>query len=307
VFDALSERGTQLRSLIQNSNKVFATTASRNKQLQETFVALPTFQRETATTLDRLTRFAHNTNPLVNQLKPAAKQLSPTLQDLGATAPDLEHLFRQLPALIQASKTGFPAAQKTLEDARPLIAQLDPFGRQVTPILDFIGMYKRELTAFFANTVASTQAKDPGTTLHYLRTVNPINLENLAVYPRRLGTNRTNAYAKPGQFDHFMDGLLSYETRHCNRAVPLTITNTPPTGLPSTPVPVPLPLVNQITPALTQELQQLVPASLLDNLNKFVLSRITANGGGAPRCRYQGDYTFEGTTSQYPHVKARGR
>jgi virulence factor Mce-like protein len=307
VFDALSERGTQLRSLIENSNKVFATTASRDKQLQETFVALPTFQREAQTTLDRLTRFAHNTNPLVNQLKPAAKQLSPTLQDLGATAPDLEHLFRQLPALIQASKTGFPAAQKTLEDARPLIAQLDPFGRQVTPILDFIGMYKRELTAFFANTVASTQAKDPGSALHYLRTVNPLNLENLAVYPRRLGTNRTNAYAKPGQFDHFMDGLLSYETRHCNRAIPLTITNTPPVGPPSLPVPVPLPLVNQITPALTQQLQQLVPASLLNNLNKFVLSRLSDNGAGAPRCRYQGDFSVGGDTSQYPHVKARGR
>jgi phospholipid/cholesterol/gamma-HCH transport system substrate-binding protein len=307
VFDALSERGTQLRSLIQNSNKVFATTASRDKQLQETFVALPTFQRETATTLDRLTAFARNANPLVTQLRPAARELSPTLQDLGATAPDLENLFQQLPQLVRAARTGFPATEQTLEDARPLLAQLDPFGRQVTPILDFIGLYKRELTAFFANTVASTQAKDPGTTLHYLRTVNPINLENLAVWPRRLGTNRTNPYAKPGQFDHFPDGLLSYETRHCNRAVPITITNTPPTGVPSLPVPVPIPLVDQITPVLTQQLQQLVPASLLDNLNRFVLDRVTGSGGGAPRCRYQGDYTFQGETSQYPHVKARGR
>ena len=48
-----------------------------------------------------------------------------------------------------------------LEDARPLIAQLDPAMRQVTPLLDFLGLYKRELTAFFANTAAGTQAKDP--------------------------------------------------------------------------------------------------------------------------------------------------
>ncbi len=197
---------------------MFATTAARDKDLKAAFIALPTFQRETQTTLDRVTRFANNANPLVTQLRPAARELSPTLQDLGALAPDLEHLFRSLPALIDASKAGFPAASQTLEDARPLIAQLDPFGRQVTPILQFLGLYKRELTAFFGNTVASTQAKDPGSSLHYLRTVNPLNLENLAVYPTRVGTNRTNAYAKPGQFDHFMQGLLSYETRHCNRA-----------------------------------------------------------------------------------------
>lgn len=306
VFQALTQRGTQLRSLIQNSNKVFATTASRDKRLQEAFIALPTFQRESRTTLDRLTRFAHNANPLVTQLRPAARQLSPTLVDLRDLSPDLKNLFRQLPTLIDASRTGFPAAQQTLEAARPLLAQLDPFGKQVTPILDFLSLYKRELTAFFGNVVASTQAKDPGTSLHYLRTVNPLNLENLAVYPRRLGTNRTNAYAKPGNFTHFMDGLLSYETRHCNRALPLTITNAPPTGPPDLPVPVPIPLVDQLTPLLQQQLQQLVPPSLINNLNTFLLTQLSGNGAGAPPCKPQGKYTYGGETTQYPHVKARG-
>jgi virulence factor Mce-like protein len=304
VFQALTERDGQLRALVQNSNKVFATTASRDKQLQQTFVALPTFERESRLTLDRLTAFAHNANPVVTELRPAARQLTPTLQDLGAAAPDLKHLFQQLPALIQASKAGFPAAQHVLEDARPLIAQLDPFARQVTPILDFIGLYKRELTAFFANTVASTQAKDPGTRLHYLRVINPLNLENLAVYPRRLGTNRTNPYAKPNDFDHYNDGLFSFETRHCNRAVPITITNQPPTGPPSTPVPVPVPLVNQLTPAIQQQLQQLVPQSLINNLNTFVLDKLTQNGGAAPPCKWQGKFDYGGEVTQYPHVKA---
>ena len=37
-------------------------------------------------------------------------------------------------------------------------ASLDPATAQLTPALDFIGGYKRELTSFFANTVAATQA-----------------------------------------------------------------------------------------------------------------------------------------------------
>ena len=56
VFGALTERGDQLRGLIENSNTVFATTARRNRQLEEAFVALPTFERESRLTLSRLDR-----------------------------------------------------------------------------------------------------------------------------------------------------------------------------------------------------------------------------------------------------------
>jgi virulence factor Mce-like protein len=302
VFAALTERDGQLRSLIQNSNRVFATTAARDKDLQAAFVALPTFERESRATLVRLTKFADNANPLVTQLRPAARELSPTLQDIKAISPDLRNLFIQLNPLIDASKAGFPAAQRVLRDLRPLLAQLDPSLRQLTPILDFFGQYKPELTAFFANTVAATEAKDPGTNLHYLRTMNPLNMENLAVYPRRLGTNRTNAYTKPGNFTKLSKGLPSFETRHCNRAVP-GITNTAPSGPVTSPLPVPLPSLP--TDQLTQQLQALIPQPLLDNLNKFVLSQATNSQTAAPPCYSQGPYTVSGETTQYPHVKAK--
>jgi ABC-type transporter Mla subunit MlaD len=300
VFAALTERDGQLRSLIENANRVFATSAARDKDLQAAFVALPTFERESRTTLTRLTAFANNANPLVTQLRPAARELSPTLQDVEAISPDLRKLFVELNPLIDASKAGFPAAQRILRDLRPLLAQLDPALRQLTPVLDFLGQYKPELTAFFANTVASTQAKDPGTALHYLRTMNPLNEENLAVYPRRLGTNRTNAYTKPGNFNRLSENLPSFETRHCNRAVP-GITNTAPAAGATTTLPLPsLP-----TDQLTQQLQAIIPQPLLDNLNKFVLSQVTNSQTAAPRCYSQGPYTESGETTQYPHVKAK--
>ena len=87
VFDALSARQGQLRGLISNSNRVFATTAARNRELAETFVAFPTFLRETRTTTRRLSRFAADTNPLVTQLRPAARELSPALISLKSVRP----------------------------------------------------------------------------------------------------------------------------------------------------------------------------------------------------------------------------
>jgi phospholipid/cholesterol/gamma-HCH transport system substrate-binding protein len=287
VFEALTDRGDQLRSLIENSNRVFATTAERDEELKQAFLALPTFERESAVTLDRLAEFARDTDPLVTQLRPAARELSPTLRDLGALSPDLEALFRELNPLITASRTGFPAAERVLEDARPLIAQLDPAMRQVTPLLDFVGLYKRELTAFFANTAAGTQAKD-SSGVHYLRTTNPLNPENLAVYPRRIGSNRPNAYAKPGNFDQLRRGLPVFENRHCSSGVP-TITNVPaPTPLP---LPVPIPT-------------DLIPAQLLDQIIEFGFAGRPGSQTAVP-CRLQGPYTFGGETTQYPHVNER--
>jgi phospholipid/cholesterol/gamma-HCH transport system substrate-binding protein len=278
VFGALSERDGQLRSLIRSANRVFGTTAARNRELQQSFVALPTFEDESRKTLLRLTRFADNTNPLVTQLRPAARQLSPTLQELEAISPDLRAFLNQLGPLITASKSGFPAAEQVLEQLRPLLAQVDPAARQLTPMLQFIGLYKPELTSFFANVVASTQAKDPATGLHYLRTQNPLNPETLAVYPRRLPSNRPNAYALPGAFRDVARGLAAYETRQCGRRFPLTVTGEPP----------------------------LVSSDLLARVETFALGGATNAGDvAAPPCRQQGKFHFGGLVTQYPQVRAR--
>jgi virulence factor Mce-like protein len=286
VFDALSERDGQLRSLIEQSNRVFQATASRNEQLKQTFIALPTFERESELTLDRLAEFAETTDPLITQLRPAARELSPTLQDLGALSPDLKRFFQALGPLIDASRTGFPAAEQILQDAEPLIAQLDPAMRQITPILQFLGLYKKELTSFFANTVAATQAFETkaGKKIHYLRTSNPLNAENLAVYPRRIGTNRPNAYVKPNNFAQLANGMPVFDNRSCGAGVP-TVTNVPAPPLP--------PIVGD-----------LVPDALLNNIITFAFNG-TNGGGAAPPCRLQGPFTFNGETTQYPHVRER--
>jgi phospholipid/cholesterol/gamma-HCH transport system substrate-binding protein len=284
VFEALTERDTQLRSLIENSNRVFQATAARDRELEEAFIALPTFERESAQTLERLAEFSLATDPLITQLRPAARELSPTLRDLGALAPDLEGFLRELGPLIDASRTGFPAAEQVLEDARPLIAQLDPAMDQLTPILDFIGLYRRELTAFFANTPAATQAAD-SSGVHYLRTTNPLNAENLAVYPRRIGTNRPNPYTKPDHFTQLGRGLPVFEDRHCGSGVP-NITNVPA-------VPLPPPL------------DDLVPDDLLNRIVQYAFAGQPGVNGPSPPCRPQGPYSEGGETTQYPHVNDR--
>jgi phospholipid/cholesterol/gamma-HCH transport system substrate-binding protein len=206
VFEALSERSGQLRGLISNSNRVWEAVASRDAALADTFRVFPTFLRESRVTIERVTSFADDTDPLIDQLRPAARQISPTLIDLDRLAPDLRGFFRDLAPLVRVSRRGLPAAEEVLDDTRPLLARLDPFLRELTPIVDYLGPYRREIAAFFANDVASTQRHvdrglASGDQIHVLRLSNPLNPEMMAGYPGRLSTNRSNPYTEPGGYD----------------------------------------------------------------------------------------------------------
>ena len=233
VFGALTERQGQLRRLIENSNRVFETTASRDQELADTFVAFPTFLRETRATSRRLTEFAENTDPLIDQLRPAARQLSPTLIELSALAPDLRGLFRDLGPLVTVSRTGLPALERSLDDTRPLLRRIEPFLRTLEPTFAYLSLYRREIAAFFANDAAVTQASDPTPSssgpLNYLRTLQPLNPEVLAAYPRRLQTNRSNPYSSPARTRRWAAGCpcsaaicatTRRPTRGCERTTP---------------------------------------------------------------------------------------
>ena len=206
VFDALTERKGQLRELIRNSNRTWEAVASRDSQLADTFRVFPTFLRESRATTERITKFAADTDPLIDQLRPAAREISPTLVDLDALAPDLKGLFVDLDPLVRVSRRGLPATSEVLDNTRPVLRRIDPWLRNLTPIFDYLGLYRREIAAFLANDAAATQGteqsfNDTSRFLHYLRTANPVNPEMMTGWPFRLRTNRSNPYTEPGGYD----------------------------------------------------------------------------------------------------------
>ena len=219
VFRALTERDGQLRELIVQSNRFWAATARRDAELADTFRVLPTFLRESRVTTQRVTQFARDTDPLIDQLRPAARELSPTLVDLAALGPDLRGFFRDLDPLVRVSRRGLPATERVLDNTRPFLRRLDPFLSQVTPIVDYLGLYRREIAGFFANDSAVTQAvgaaESTSAQLHYLRTQNPTNPEMMAGYPGRISTNRANPYIAPGGYDKLRtEGHLEVFSSH---------------------------------------------------------------------------------------------
>jgi virulence factor Mce-like protein len=279
VFGALSERQGQLRSMIRNLNAVFRTTGNRDRELREALVALPTFARESRATIQRLDRFAADTDPLVDQLRPAARELSPTLVDLQALAPDLRGLFTDLDPLIEASRTGFPATERLLADLRPFLNQVPSTAAELVPILRFLAPYDREITAFLANASAATQASGVVGTgrARYLRVSNPLHPHLLASFPRRIGSNRSNPYAKPGAFEP-LARLPEFETRNCGR---------------------PDPVIDLGSAEVLESLGQ-VAVSTIDEL---LQPRLEGQRVAASPCNEQEPFEFQGQRLKYPHVQ----
>jgi phospholipid/cholesterol/gamma-HCH transport system substrate-binding protein len=232
ALHALRGRQGELAGLIRNSNAVFSTTAARDRDIEALFRAFPTFEDEQKRTFNRLKEFALNSDPLFRQLVPAAKQLSPTLVAFSNLAPQAKGFFEGLETVIDRAPSGFPALRKFLRGDFPvLLRALDPFLRNLNPILTGLGLYKREVTSLMGNVAAATNAvhlSSQGKQIHYLRLLGPFGPETLATYPNRTTTNRNNAYSQPGAFNRLAKGLLSFDTRQCSSGITATLdSNTP--------------------------------------------------------------------------------
>jgi phospholipid/cholesterol/gamma-HCH transport system substrate-binding protein len=222
VFDAISRENGQLRGLIVNGDQTFGALASRDDALAETFQVFPTFLRETRATVDRLERFAQNTDPLVRDLREPARDLEPTLRDLGALSPDLERVFKDVDPLTDASETGIPAAARFLRGAEPVLAATHPFMLELNPILSYLS-YSREQVAGFISTGGGALAgngaggyMNPGSGQeHYLPQVAIIDGRSFRQRPDRPFWERANAYLAPNAYKRAIS-LGVIENFDCN-------------------------------------------------------------------------------------------
>jgi phospholipid/cholesterol/gamma-HCH transport system substrate-binding protein len=274
VFDALTQRDGQLADWIANSNRLLSTTAKRDAEIRGLFRAFPSFIDNSSSALKALAAYSENTRPLMVQLQPVAKQLSRFLVNAKGLSTNFDQFFIGQGQLQKASVRGLPASSRFLTNTRDLLAQLDPFLRNFNPFLRYIGLYKREIAALFANDTATLQATDQigDNRVHYLRLTSPVNPESLAIYPQRLGSSRHNPYFAPGAYDKLKGGLEDFNTNLCGSG-----------GFPS------------LAPAGPN-----MSETLRNNILAYFLNRGVTT---APPCKQQAPFTFSGETSQYPHVR----
>jgi ABC-type transporter Mla subunit MlaD len=297
-LEALRGRQGELAGLIRNSNTVFTTTAARDRDIEALFRAFPTFQDESKLTLNRLKTFAVDADPVMQQLVPVAEQLSPTLVALSKLAPQAKGFFEGLEPVIARAPTGFPALRKLFRDQfPPLLRALDPFLRNLNPVITGLGLYKHELTAAMANVSSMSNAvliaeNAAGEHTHYLRAMGPFSPESLATYPGRTTTNRPNAYPQPLATKGLASGLPSFDTRGCTSGVTATLD--------------PETIKNEVFKARTKKGTEKEAEALFNLLKKYAFAEQTDSAAvPAPGCTQQGPFEpigKPGAATTYQHT-----
>lgn len=285
LFDALTERDNQLRGFIVNGERTFHALGASSAQWANAFRLLPAFERGATATLREGDNLATVGGPVLEQSYAWERALKPLLEGVQAFTPDLNNLLTNLGPFTSASKKGLPAFERVLSSLTPLLSNVTPPLRNFEPFLKFTGEYVPELQALFANATAATQAHDKnadtsnGQIQHYLRALQTVNPEGLAVYSQRIGTNRANPYFQPEAFRLLgKGGLQVFSTAACADSAP------------------------SVDPETANET---VPKSIIKQMiedNVVNESGSTVNKVGAPACTQSPPFSWEGTTSQFPHV-----
>jgi virulence factor Mce-like protein len=303
TFQALRGREGQLADLIQSSNAVFQTTARRNRDIEALFRAFPTFLDESRLTFARLKGFSQNADPLMRQLVPAAEELSPTLIALSKLAPESKAFFEGLGPVIKRAPTGFAALRKIFRDEfPPLLRAVDPFLRNLNPILVGLKLYRVDLAGFFANVAATFNGEllpetsgDPK--VHYLRTNVVMTPEMLTTYSSRLSSNRSSAYSAPKWAEGLLNGLPSFDTRHCTSGIVATLDPETPKAK----------AFQERTKKGTEQEAEL----LFNNLKHYAFAdQSSTTSIPAPPCKQQEPFKpiyGSGPSTQYQHTFEEGR
>ena len=285
VFDDLTEREHQLERLIADGQTVLTPAAAASAQFADAWRELPGIERSSETGLRSLNHLATNASPLLTELRPSERELTLLLHTAESFAPNFDALLTSLGPLTSAAKQGLPDFAKSLGLTTPFLEALRPVLHNFDPFLQYTDEYLPTVEAFFGNFAAASQGRINNSNVpsldnvrpHYLRAMQHLGPESLAVLPSRLGTNRTNAYSHSGAFSLLASGLPVFSASNCADSAP-TIEG---------------PANEYDTEELINELIQRKVANAPGS---------TSNSVPAPSCKQQEPFSFNGQTSQFPHV-----
>ena len=213
VFTTLGQRSADLQSLITAGDQVLSATASRNASTdgdRQRPTRVPEVRLRM--TLDHARSTLSLAKPSLDALLPAAPLLAPTLQGLITLSGPALRLLHAAPRLVSDSLVALPAITRFERAFRPGLDALEPAVQQVSPIISFIGLYRRELVTAMSNLAASLEARAPsnapGGTTNYLRSLAVVGNDSIFGQTVREPTNRSNAYFSPGELANLNNGGL---------------------------------------------------------------------------------------------------
>ncbi len=232
MLESAGRNSSALEALVLYGREVFGETARRDRELRATMDALPPFLAQLRRTSNVLTSSSDELHTAMLSLEPSVPLFAPALRAAAAANPQLTRVFRRLPRLQAASRSGLPALNRILAATKPAFGGVYPAARELIPFMMLLGEYRTPaLIGTLANIGQITNAKmigPDGKVIPATGGATTIWNESVAGWKKKLPSSRYNPYpiadapvkqlAKLGFFE-------SYDCRHTGNTLYL-----PPTG-----------------------------------------------------------------------------
>lgn len=303
VFNAIASRDHQLEGLIVNGEHTFKAAAEGSEAFAAAFKALPGFERNQRKALKELDKFAGNASPFLEEFRPAERELASLLAAAKPFAPQLDKFLTALGPLTKYAKAGLPDLSKSLNLTVPVLENLRPVLHNLEPFFQYASGYVKEFQAFFANLTSASEFQQPngdyptgeGPKQHMLTGMIVLGPESLSTYSEKIGTNRSNAYPLAGTYSNLATGLPVFSAKGCSNPTP-SLNGPESEAIPKT-------LIEQLIHAKVANKPE-KPEGINPEGNTG--SAGNPNEVPAPACTQQGKNSFNGKSSQFPHVGYEG-
>jgi ABC-type transporter Mla subunit MlaD len=234
VLTTLGDRSTSLQDLVRSGNDVLAATAARNSQLTATVNALPPFLAQLRTTLPILDATLAIAKPSLDALGPVAPKLPRALAALILLSGPAINLLHQAPGLLNDASIALPSITRFSGAFGPAVDVILPAAQEIIPVVNYMGLYSKELTAALTHfgqineniaPAATTQpvGTAPAGMAHFPRVLPPLNNEDFFGQAIREPTNRHNAYISPGELNNLATGLQSSDCSNTGDAATVPV------------------------------------------------------------------------------------
>lgn len=239
VLQTLGQRSGDLQTLVTAGDQVLSATASRDAALGATVDRLPRFLSTLRRTLGQLGITLTVAGPSVQLLRQTAPLVRPALRDVITLSGPALAVLHAAPRLLHDAVVTLPAITRFTDAFRPAMNALLPAVRQITPMIDFIGIYQKELVTAMAGLSATLEATAPAATdgwpdlpgsASYLRAIAAVGNETPFGQSVREPTNRSNTNFAPGELAYLArGGLLSASCANVHNVsqAPLGFKNVP--------------------------------------------------------------------------------
>lgn len=230
VLNAATDTPGALRRAIVETEKVFRQTGENDAALTAFVQKLPAFLSETQKGTKSLEEFATSTGPATTRLLPTARELAPATKALTDVAPSLNRLLTGVERVNKNAVKGLPATEDALKALPATLDGLDPFLKQLNPILEYTGQNAAGIAGSIANLAAATSAGEAspadvryrdGTVMRAIRGLVTLQSSSLSASDKRFSTDQANAYRQPTWAGSIGQGLPdAYSSQSCGTTVP---------------------------------------------------------------------------------------